>query len=49
MVRRLLDMYEDQTFKEIDTAKKRQNKGGKGLEFGGKFHVLDASEISNQI
>ena len=49
MVRRLLAVYEDQTFTEIDMAQKKQNRGYKGLEFGGKSHVLDVDEILNRI
>ena len=49
MVRRLLAMYEYQTFTDIDTARKIQKRGCKGLAFGGKTHVLDAYEILNHI
>ena len=49
MVRRLLDVYEDQNVREIDKARKRKNRGCKGLAFGGEAHVLDAAEILNQI
>ena len=43
MVRSLSDVYEDQTFTEIDTSRKRQRIGCKGLEFGGKYCVLDVA------
>ena len=33
MVRKLLAVYEDQTFTEIDTSRKSQNRGCKGLAF----------------
>ena len=49
MVRRLLDVYEDYTFTDIDTARKRKKRGFKGLEFGGKAHILDVDEILNKI
>ena len=49
MVRRLLDVYEDYTFTDIDTARKRKKRVYKGLEFGGKAHILDVDEISNKI
>ena len=49
MVRRLLAVYEDQCFTDIDTARKGQKIGCKVLTFVGKSHVLDAAEILNQI
>ena len=48
MIRRLLAVYEDQTFTENDTAQKRQKIGCKSIQFGGKAHVLDSAEILNQ-
>ena len=48
MVRRLLAVYEDQNFTEIDTARKIQNRGCKGMAFGGKYNIIDAAEILNQ-
>ena len=49
IIRSFLAAYEDQTFTDIDTAQKRQKRGCKGLTFGGKYCVLDAAEILNQI
>ena len=49
MVRRLLVVYENQIFRGIYIAHKIQKREYKGLEFGGKAHVLNGAEILNQI
>ena len=47
MARRLLAVYEDKKFMDIDTERKRQKRGRKVVTFGVKSRALDAADILN--
>ena len=45
MLGKLIDLYDSYSVKEIDNMRARAKRGQKGLDVGGKAHLLDAAEI----